>query len=295
MGISKGASIPFSRLRVNTPQMKCLVYSAIIEKRAMAQTTQQAKLCPHCANSIALDAVKCPYCRAQLSSVPAPEWAERSSETVETGPVRPDEKRRGKFKLIAMVTPVLLAVVGVLWFGQWPRNERLVGVADNSSELREKERKIQSLEDELAKLREGNQGSSSQIDELKAQLNESQKDLAETEKKLADANREIDRLTPGRVASTPRPGPRSADPVPAQPAPVASRRAAEPGIYETLRATTVYEEPMGSARTLSQIPRGTRVNVVRSVGEWLEVRSKHGNPPGFIRVEDAMFVSKANS
>jgi TolA-binding protein len=167
-------------------------------------------------------------------------------------------------------------------------------VADNSSELREKEQKIQSLEAELAKLREGNQGSSSQIDELKAKLNENQKDLAETEKKLADANREIDRLTSGRVASAPRPGPGSADPAPAQPAPVPARRAAEPGIYETLRATTVYEQPMGSARTLTQIPRGTQVTVVRSVGEWLEVRSKHGNPPGFIRVDDAMFINKAN-
>jgi SH3 domain-containing protein len=260
----------------------------------MAQSTQQAKLCPHCANSIALDAVKCPYCRAQLSSAPAPEWAERSSEPVETSPVQRDEKSGGKFKLIALAGAVVLAMVGVFWLGQWPRNDRLSGVTDNSSELREKEQKIQSLEAELAKLREGNQGSSSQIDELKAKLNETQKDLAETDKKLADANREIDRLTSSRVASAPRPGPRSADPAPAQPAPVPSRRAAEPGTYETLRATTVYEEPMGSARVLTQIPRGTQVTVVRSVGEWLEVRSKHGNPPGFIRVDDAMFVNKAN-
>jgi len=31
---------------------------------------------------------------------------------------------------------------------------------------------------------------------------------------------------------------------------------------------------------------------VGSVGEWLEVRSKHGNPPGFIRRDDAMFVER---
>ena len=61
-----------------------------------------------------------------------------------------------------------------------------------------------------------------------------------------------------------------------------------------MRATTVYEEPTGSARVLTQIAKGTQVTVVRSLGEWLEVRSKHGNPPGFIRVDDAMFVSKAN-
>ena len=261
----------------------------------MAQSTQQAKLCPHCANSISLDAVKCPYCKAQLSSAPAPQWAERSGEPVEAGPVRRDEKSGGKFKLIALAVAVVMAVVGVVWLGQRPSSDRLSGVTDNSSELRENEQKIQSLEAELAKLREGNQGSSSQLDELKAKLNESQKDLAETEKKLADANREIDRLTSGRVAPAPRPGPRSADPAQAQSAPVPSRRAAEPGIYETVRATTVYEEPIGSARVLTQIAKGTQVTVVRSVGEWLEVRSKHGNPPGFIRVDDAMFVSKANS
>jgi hypothetical protein len=45
---------------------------------------------------------------------------------------------------------------------------------------------------------------------------------------------------------------------------------------------------------LTQIAKGTQVNVVRSVGEWLEVRSKHGNPPGFIRVDDASFVGRAN-
>jgi hypothetical protein len=36
------------------------------------------------------------------------------------------------------------------------------------------------------------------------------------------------------------------------------------------------------------------VTVVRSVGDWLEVRSKHDNPPGFIRADDAMFVNRAN-
>lgn len=262
----------------------------------MAQTTQQAKLCPHCANSIALDAVKCPYCKAQLSSATAPEWAERGSDPVTASSVRPEEKSGVKSKIIALAIIVVLAAGGVVLLGQWPRGERLPGAADNSSELREKEQKIQTLEAELAKLREGNQGSSSQLDELKAKLHESQKDLAETEKKLADANREIDRLASGRVASAPRPGARSADPVPpsAQPAPGPIRRAGEPGVYETLRATTVYEEPIGSARVLTQIAKGTQVTVVRSLGEWLEVRSKHGNPPGFIRVDDAMFVSKAN-
>jgi hypothetical protein len=56
----------------------------------------------------------------------------------------------------------------------------------------------------------------------------------------------------------------------------------------------VYEDPSGSSRVLSQIGPGTRINVVRSNGEWLEVRSKQGNPPGFIRLDDAKFIGRAN-
>jgi hypothetical protein len=33
---------------------------------------------------------------------------------------------------------------------------------------------------------------------------------------------------------------------------------------------------------------------VRSVGDWLEIRSKHGNPPGFIRADDATPVGRGN-
>jgi hypothetical protein len=31
------------------------------------------------------------------------------------------------------------------------------------------------------------------------------------------------------------------------------------------------------------------INVVGSQGDWLQVRSKHGKPPGYIRRDDAMF------
>jgi hypothetical protein len=40
--------------------------------------------------------------------------------------------------------------------------------------------------------------------------------------------------------------------------------------------------------------RGTEVTVTRSVGDWLEVKSKHGKPPGFIRADDARLLSRAN-
>lgn len=261
----------------------------------MAQTSQQAKLCPHCANSIALDAVKCPYCKAQLTAAATPLWADRSEDSAAVTPGRSDNRVGGKVKIIAVAVAILLAAAGVFVFSHWPRNERVAGVADNSSELRDKDQKIQILEAELAKLREGNQGSSGQLDDLKAKLSESQKDLAETERKLAVANREIERLQSSRAGSMSRSEPRGNEPAPpTPPAAPPARRAAEPGVYETVRATRVFEEPTGSSRVLTQVTRGTQVTVVRGVGEWLEVRSKHGNPPGFIRADDAMFVGKAN-
>jgi hypothetical protein len=90
-----------------------------------------------------------------------------------------------------------------------------------------------------------------------------------------------DAPAPGRAA-------RSQPPVPA------SRGGAAAGIYETRRTTSVHEEPSASAKTVASIPQGTRVTVVSSSGDWLEVHSKRGNPPGFIRRDDAAFVEKSN-
>src|SRR6266545_1552478 len=73
-----------------------------------------------------------------------------------------------------------------------------------------------------------------------------------------------------------------------------SQRGANPGIYEVLRATSVFEGPSGSSKVLASIPAGTRVTVVNSNGDWLEVHSKSGKPPGFIRRDDASFVGKSN-
>jgi zinc-ribbon domain len=80
----------------------------------------------------------------------------------------------------------------------------------------------------------------------------------------------------------------------APPTSSASRRTASPGIYEILRATKVFAEPSGSSRTVATISQGTRVTVVGDNGEWLEVQSKSGNPPGFIRRADATFAEKSN-
>jgi cell division protein FtsB len=260
----------------------------------MAQPTNQAKLCPHCANSIALDAVKCPYCKKELSAASVQDWIVGSTANKEPAETRATVRGETRpVKSIAIAAAVLLLAVfaGVVWFGQRGSGDFALDLAGKNQELQEKDRTIKTLETELAKLREGNQGSSNEADALKNKLAESQKDLAALEKKIADANREIERLTSTRPAAAPRGNSLPANP---PPAPTLPRRAAEPGVYEVLRSTSVYEEPSSSARVLTQVERATRVTVVRSVGDWLEVRSKRDNPPGFIRADDAMFIGRAN-
>ncbi len=66
------------------------------------------------------------------------------------------------------------------------------------------------------------------------------------------------------------------------------------GTYEIIRSTSVFEQPSDSSRKVSVIIRGVKVVVVGSTGDWLEVRSKRGNPPGFIRRDDAMFIERRN-
>lgn len=73
----------------------------------------------------------------------------------------------------------------------------------------------------------------------------------------------------------------------------AARRAGVGGIYQTTRSTTVFESPSASSQVIANIPGGTRIDVVNAKGDWLEVHSRRGNPPGFVRREDATFLEKA--
>ena len=72
----------------------------------------------------------------------------------------------------------------------------------------------------------------------------------------------------------------------------AARRAGVGGIYQTTRSTTVFESPSASSQVVANIPGGMRIDVVNAKGDWLEVHSRRGNPPGFIRREDATFLEK---
>jgi hypothetical protein len=250
----------------------------------MAHSFPQTRLCPHCANSVPLDKSQCPYCKRNMEPPSAleHEWPSPDADPLPKRFRR--EGNQGRFKplLIGAGVVAFLALSALVIFALVDRPlPPAPGVIDNSKELAEKDQRIQTLEAELVTLREDRQANSGQVDELTAKLDEREKDLASAQKKLAEANREIDRLwsTRGAVSTAP--------PAPARPA-------AQPGVYETVRPTSVYEEPANGARVLNQIAKSTRINVVRGDGDWLEVRSKHGNPPGFIRSDDAMFVARAN-
>ncbi len=254
----------------------------------MAQPIEAVKLCPHCANSVPLEALKCPYCKADLEAAEAHEWPARFAQAADGtkgGPVPTRTKRSAAKIIMAASVLMVLLLAMVLVVGQRQGREPAGDATAIGTEIQEKDRKIETLEAELARLRSAD--STGQIDELKAKLDDSEKSLAATKSKLAAANREIERLTSNQNAAAPR---RRADSPPSTPL----SRAAEPGIYETRRPTAVYEEPFDSARVVTRIGKATRVTVVRSIRGWLEVRSKHGNPPGFIRSDDAMLVSRAN-
>ena len=63
------------------------------------------------------------------------------------------------------------------------------------------------------------------------------------------------------------------------------------GAFQTIRPTRVYSEPNEDSDHIADIGKGTRVNVVNSQNGWLEIHSKHGRPPGFIRRDAAERVT----
>ena len=261
----------------------------------MAQSNLQTRLCPHCANSIALDALTCPYCKADLLPSLAPEWPGRN-EDEESPPSLPAKEKLPVRSRVILVIGLLVFALGVyLVGGNRERSDMAPVLAEQQRVLREKDEKIQSLEAQLAQLRQDRQGGTDEIAALKSKIAASQKDLTTARAQLRDANREIDRLAASRTAAAPRPTPHNAGSQPTAAAPSSrSRRVADPGVYETMRATSVYAEPVSSSRVMSQIAKGTQITVIRSAGDWLEIRSKHGNPSGFIRADDATFLSRAN-
>ena len=92
------------------------------------------------------------------------------------------------------------------------------------------------------------------------------------------------------VASAPAPKPKQ-QPALTPPPPEPSQTVSTVP-YETLMETFVYREPREGSPRVALIAAGTIVNVAAVQGEWLEVRSKRGNPPGFIKRESATPLGK---
>jgi len=64
------------------------------------------------------------------------------------------------------------------------------------------------------------------------------------------------------------------------------------GTFETVLATQVYDGPSENAALVASIQAGMKVTVVNSSNGWLEIRSRYGRPPGFIRQNTAVMVAQ---
>ncbi|MGH7768850.1 MAG: hypothetical protein ACREQP_15495 [Candidatus Binatia bacterium] len=161
-----------------------------------------------------------------------------------------------------------------------------------------KEQQVQELRSEIAALRKEAEAKAKKARELESRLDETKKALSAAQQRLKVAQRQAERVAAAPPSA--RSAARSVEPAPPQarertvaksaaPAPAPSgRRPAEAGTYEIIRDTAVLEKPSVASREVALIQQGTAINVVGSQGEWLEVRSKHGKPPGYVRRDDAM-------
>lgn len=256
----------------------------------IGESTAATRLCPHCANSIAEDSAKCFYCKADFSSEPAPPWLKRDEPS--SPPRRAAAHRRMPVVPAKFLWTGAMLVVAVLAFvagGYLQRSDPLRAEA-NVKQLQAKDLMIQSQEGQLAQARQKLEETSSQLAETKSKLEKTEKELTLAQQGLGAtrqaaiaANRSP---VSGRVASR--------APAASLPQPTSARQTPTTGVYETTRPTSVYEDPSSSARVISQIERGTRINVVGSKDGWLEVRSRSGNPPGYVRSDDARLIGGAS-
>lgn len=261
----------------------------------IAKPITQKRLCPNCANSIEEDATKCPYCKAELSSDSTPQWLKRDAPASEP---RVGSNNYGKSSIPAkFIWPAVTLIVALIAFfaGSYVQSSRpSLSSEVDSKQLQAKDQMIQSQEAQLTQLRQQLSDNSSQLAEMKTKLEEGQKELSATQQRLGVANREVDRLNASRSVAVTRTASRTPDTYSSYPQPAPVRQTAGQGLYETTQPTAVYENPSSSSRVISQIGRGTRINVVSSTGDWLEVRSKHGNPPGYVRSGDARPITRIN-
>ena len=261
----------------------------------MEKSAKPMQLCPHCANSVAADTAKCPYCSTELQSDDAPGWLQRD-EPSSTPRVGPNSHKYSAIpaKFIWLAAVLVVAVSAFFAGAYMQRSQLLQSAQANLKQLQAKDQIIQSQEAQLAQTKQQLSENTNQIAAIQTKLEESQKDLSAAQQRLVAAKREVDRAHAVAPAAVRTAAPRAPDMAPSLPVPATARRTAAPGLYEITQATSVYENPSPSARVISQIGRGIRINVVSSSGEWLEVRSKHGNPPGYVRSDTARPISRTS-
>ena len=261
----------------------------------IGETAPLTQLCPYCANSIAADAAKCPYCSADLSLGIAPKWLKRDERSSET-------RAAVTTKKIFPIPPKflwaagMLAVVLAAFFagGYLQRRELSLLTQASQKQLQAKDDMIQSQQTQLAQVQQQLTENANQLSAMKSKLDESQKTLSATQQRLATASRDTGRANVSRSTGVARTAAHAPSLPPSPTQSVSSGRTSQSGVYETTQATTVYENPSPSARAISKIGRGTRINVVGSSGDWLEVHSNRGNPPGFVRSDAARPIVRAN-
>jgi hypothetical protein len=197
-------------------------------------------------------------------------------------------------KFIGAITVLVVVLLAFVAGGYIQRGELSAILQANLKQLQVKEQVIQSQQAQLAQMKLQLSESSTSAADMTSKLEESQKALAATQQRLGVATREVDRLNSTRsmaVRTTASRAPATASSLPVS---AAARRTVQSGVYETTQSTSVYENPSSAARVISQIGSGTRINVVSSSGDWLEVRSNRGNPPGYVRSDDARLIGRAN-
>lgn len=179
-----------------------------------------------------------------------------------------------KLTIVAVVLMVILIAIGGVLIGR-----SLMGRGGDSNMASLLDEKTRELEDK-----------NRQIQDLEKQAEQLRKDLEESSKQMANLQDRVDQTNRGLASmqerlKTTRTPQSSRDTAPSS----SPGGSGDAGSYETLRETQVFSEPSSTSRVVARVAKGTKVNVVRSTGDWLEVRSKFGKPPGYIRRDDATY------
>jgi len=261
----------------------------------IAESSTQPRLCPNCANSIDEKIEQCPFCKADLVAGIAPTWLNRNDPSSEP---RASLEKKKKFpipaKFIWSFTLLGIVLIAYMAGGYIHRRDLEALSQATSKQLQAKDQIIQSQQDQLTQVQKQLSENSNQLVEMKTKLEQTQKELSAKQQRLVAATREAKTGSVTRSGMVRRTATRGSNTTQSYPQPAVVNQTAEPGVYETTKPTSVHETPSPTSRAISQIGRGTRINVVRASGDWLEVRSKHGNPPGYVRSDDARMIGRTN-